>query len=36
MKVIDLGRAEERRIQADVLLPVEAGVAEGDLDQFPH
>ena len=32
-QVVHLGRAQERGIDPDVLLPVEAGVREGDLHE---
>src|SRR6266850_5163711 len=35
-QMIDLRRTEERRIDPDVPLPVEAGMTERRLDQFTH
>ena len=35
-QMIDFGRPDERGIGADVLLPVEAGVPERDLDELLH
>ena len=34
--MIDLGRAQESRIQPDVLVPVQSDVIEGDLHQLAH
>ena len=34
--MIDLGRAQESRILAHVVVPVEADVAEGDLHELAH
>jgi hypothetical protein len=35
-QMIDLGGTQEARIHADVLLPIEADVLEGSLDQLAH
>src|SRR3954464_9883489 len=35
-QVLDLGRAQEALVDADVIVGVEAGVREGEVDQLAH
>src|SRR6266700_2744157 len=35
-QVVDLGRPQQSGIDADVLLPIEPGVREGNLYQLPY